>query len=295
MTSRTTANITHINEISSSHLYSSFQQLNIRYEEQHKLQWCFINPTPNPCFNTIVLSELNTMLEQLKAEASSNPERVKYHAFSSELSGIFNTGGDLSLFKQYILSKNREALAQYGYACIGAIHHSCTLHQSGITEIAVVQGDALGGGFECVLSADVIIAEKSAKMGFPEVLFNLFPGMGAYSFLSRKLTPIQAEKMIISGKLYSAEELYELGVVDMVVEDSHGETAVYDYIQKEDRSRNTLQSIRKVKDRCNPIAWEELKDIVDIWVESALKLGKKDLRMMERLMCKQKGSFSNYA
>ena len=45
--------------------------------------------------------------------------------------------------------------------------------------IALVQGDALGGGFECALAHDLIIAERSAKLGLPEVLVNLFPGIGA--------------------------------------------------------------------------------------------------------------------
>ena len=50
-----------------------------------------------------------------------------------------------------------------------------------------MQGECLGGGFEAALSSDVIVAEKSARFGFPEILFNLFPGMGAYSFLERKI------------------------------------------------------------------------------------------------------------
>jgi DSF synthase len=43
---------------------------------------------------------------------------------------------------------------------------------------SLVQGRALGSGFECALASDVIVAETGARMGFPEVLFNLFPGMG---------------------------------------------------------------------------------------------------------------------
>ena len=59
--------------------------------------------------------------------------------------------------------------------------NSAAFHTPLIT-IALVQGDALGGGFECALSFDVLIAERSAKMGLPEVLFNLFPGMELTAF-----------------------------------------------------------------------------------------------------------------
>ena len=44
-----------------------------------------------------------------------------------------------------------------------------------MTTISLVQGDALGGGFESALSSDIIVAEESAQLGLPEILFNLFP------------------------------------------------------------------------------------------------------------------------
>ena len=57
--------------------------------------------------------------------------------------------------------------------------------------IALVQGEALGGGFESILSFDVVIAERDARFGLPEAMFGLFPGMGAHSFLSRRLGSAQ--------------------------------------------------------------------------------------------------------
>jgi len=51
-----------------------------------------------------------------------------------------------------------------------------------LTTISLAQGDALGGGFEAALSCSVIIAERRARFGFPEVMFNLFPGMGPTAF-----------------------------------------------------------------------------------------------------------------
>ena len=56
-----------------------------------------------------------------------------------------------------------------------------------ILTVALIQGDAVGGGFEAMLTDDIVIAEQGAKFGLPEILFNLFPGMGGYSFLRRKV------------------------------------------------------------------------------------------------------------
>ena len=60
-------------------------------------------------------------------------------------------------------------------------------------------------------------------MGLPEILFNLFPGMGAYSLLARRLGMKKAEEMILSGKIFEARELHEMGVVDMIVPSGEGE------------------------------------------------------------------------
>ncbi len=99
-----------------------------------------------------------------------------------------------------------------------------------MTTIALVKGNAMGGDMEAALSANVLVTEKLVKMGLPEVMFNIFPGMGAYQFLNRRLSPVAAEKMILSGKTYTAEDLYEMGVIDVLADEGKGEQAVKDYI-----------------------------------------------------------------
>jgi DSF synthase len=156
-----------------------------------------------------------------------------------------------------------------------------------IITIAMVQGDALGGGFEAALSCNIIVAEKRAKFGLPEVLFNLFPGMGAYSFLSRRVGAAMAEKMIISGKIYDAAELHAMGIVDILVEDGEGPAAVRSYITRNTRRHNAEQAVYQVRRRVDAIPYEELSDITKIWVEAALRLTETDLRKMERIAMAQ--------
>jgi len=156
--------------------------------------------------------------------------------------------------------------------------------QAPVTTISLVQGQAMGGGFEAALAAHVLVAEKSAVMGLPEVLFNLFPGMGALSFLSRKIGMPAAEKMVRSGKIYTGEELYLMGVVDVLAEDGHGKYALDNWIKKNHRSLNSFQAINKAKQRVNPLTFDELNDIVEIWVDAALRLDERNLKVMERLV-----------
>ena len=87
--------------------------------------------------------------------------------------------------------------------------------------------------------------------------------------------------------MYLAEELFELGIVDILAEKGEGEAEVYRYIKSANHKANSYQAIRKVRDICNPISYKELLDITNIWVEAALKITNKDLRMMERLVTRQ--------
>ena len=72
------------------------------------------------------------------------------------------------------------------------------------------------------LRAKSSIAEEGATFSFPEVLFNMFPGMGALSLLGRRIGLKKAEDIIMSGKVFTAREMFELGVVDEVAADGAG-------------------------------------------------------------------------
>jgi enoyl-CoA hydratase/carnithine racemase len=99
----------------------------------------------------------------------------------------------------------------------------------------------------------VLIAEEDARMGFPEILFNLFPGMGAYSFLSRKVGRRVTEELITSGTIYTARQLYDLGVVDVITPTGTGEAAVESYVRKHARSGNGRRGIEAVAREMNPL------------------------------------------
>jgi DSF synthase len=144
-------------------------------------------------------------------------------------------------------------------------------------------GDTLGGGLESVLPFHRIIFEKSAQAGFPEVLFNLFPGMGAWDFTIRRAGFAVANEMILSGHLYSAEELAFRRLVDMVVPDGEGEQAIDRVVREVDpRHRGTIAALRAQRTAA-PIRRESLVAIVDQWADSAMGLTDRDLRLMERL------------
>lgn len=271
-------------------------QLVTYHEKNHKLQWCYLKPKDIPCFNFELMKEIHQFYEDLhKKTDSQKTQEIRYQVLASSTPGIFSLGGDLRMYKELVQSCDFGSLTQYAHTCIEAMYARATLHQKGITEITLVQGDALGGGFESAIAGDVLIAERGTKFGFPDVLFNSFPGIGAYTFLSRKVNSSIAERLILSGRLYSAEELYEMGVVDILADNGKGEMAVYSYITKANRCENTIDSLRKIRNLHSPLKYDQLLEVATLWAENAMRLTAKDLRMIDRLISKQTIVSSNAA
>ena len=266
-----------------------YRQLTTYFDERYQIAWGYMHSSPRPCFTPQLLQELlgwcNSIAEQI--DDPTRPD-VLYQVTASSVPGVFNLGGDLQLFSDLIKQRDRDALLHYAQACCEPVYlNAVHLNRSQLKSICLVQGDALGGGFECALSANVLIAERGTKLGFPEILFNLFPGMGALSLLARRIGGARAERMILSGNLYLAEDLYEMGVVDVLAEPGEGQQAVYDYVRRDMRSRNGSLALRAARELAEPISHEQIFKITEVWVDAALRIEAKDLRMMERLVAKQ--------
>lgn len=262
----------------------NYQQLDVTHDKEAGIVWCSMTPSPRPCFNPQILQELRNFQDEVAQNTVNQPDEFRYMVWTSGLPATWNLGGDLALFQQLIDNRDRMGLMQYAKACIDVVYPNHVSFGVPITTISLVQGTALGGGFEAAMSSNVLIAERSTRMGLPEILFNLFPGMGAYSFLSRKIGPAKAERFILSGNTWSAEELYEMGIVDVLADDGDGVKATNDFIKKHARYRNGAAALRRVSQSIDPISYAELIDVTKIWVDAALELTSKDLKTMKRLV-----------
>lgn len=264
-----------------------YKNLLLQHDLDRKTIWYHMYPSPRPCFTVDLLNDIRDFQNSIKNWYHGSLDRsfspIRYLVATSRVPGIFNLGGDLVLFRKLISDRNRDGLFSYAKACINVLHTNSADLDLPVTTISLVQGEALGGGFEAAISSTVVIAERRSQMGLPEILFNLFPGMGAYNLLARRIGAVRAEKIILSGRIYSAEELYELGVVDVLAEDGEGIEAVHHYIRKQDRFNNGYQAVHRVRRVYHPISHEELMHIATLWVDAALQLRDKDLRVMERL------------
>lgn len=272
-------------------LSQSFDLLDIHYERRDQLLWCVHGDHEKPCYTRALLADLLGLFATLRAvDAGLGRESFpfRYLVWKSSMRGLWNLGGDLALFISLIDAGDVDALRDYAHMCVDTVYQNYTKSDLPYLTIALVQGDALGGGFEAVLSNDVIIAEEQSQFGLPEILFNMFPGMGAYSLLSRKLDAAQARSMILSGRLYSARELHDLGLIDLVVPTGTGEAGLRSFLDRNRRRYGALLSMSRVSRRCTDLTRAEMIDVADIWVENAMGISSDDLRRMQRLVKAQR-------
>jgi DSF synthase len=265
-------------------------QYQTEYEPASGTVWGYFRPKGTACFSLGLLKDIR----QHDCEFQANGGRVliegqwcQAHSYvlASRTPRVFNLGGDLALFVLLIKARDRDALAHYARLCIDNMHPRIeNFGCPSLTTISLVQGDALGGGFESALASDVIVAEESAQLGLPEILFNLFPGMGAYSLLARRIGMRPAEDLILSGRVLTARVLHEMGVVDVLARDGEGELAVRDWQRRNVGRRNGMAAVYRARQLVQPVTRAELDAVTETWVDAALRLDDRNLKMMSRIV-----------
>lgn len=123
--------------------------------------------------------------------------------------------------------------------------------------IAAINGAAMGGGLELALACTLRVAATSAKLGLPEVKLGIIPGTGGTQRLPRLVGKGRAAKMILTGEVISAEEAWEMGLVEQVVPDGEVVHAA------EELARRILVNA--------PVAVEMAKDAIEIGLDLPLE------------------------
>lgn len=274
------------------------QFIDVRFDAETKTVWCSMLHENSVCWSLPLLRELNALnadIRALYARETFDDPPIRFFVGGSLRPGVFSMGGDLAYFIDRVRAGDQEDLRAYAYACIEAIYNNYHGFDSPTITMAVLEGDALGGGLEAALSCQFIVAERGVNLGFPEALFHTFPGMGAYSLVSRRLDAARAEKLIMSGRIYKSEELFDMGLIDILAEKGEGPARAQAFIAENQKRHRLLGAIGKVRRRISPLTWEELRDITDIWVESVMSLAPINLRKMEMLAQSQDRLFQQTA
>lgn len=257
-----------------------YENLSVFLDADGEAIYVSMNVRPRPCVTWDLLRDFLDFQHRFVETARLNTPRCVVYA--SESSGIYSLGGDLHLFKVASETKDKAMLTRYVHDCISALHNLLTTPNT--VTVSLLEGDALGAGLETALACDVIIAERGTRAGFPEVLFNLIPGVGGYYLAARRIGPQAAERLIREGAVHTAEELHAMGLVDVLVDKGQGRQAVRDLLVEQKKTWNTYQALQHVKRHYLPITREMLVANAEIWVDAAMRLTDRNMRMMERLV-----------
>lgn len=154
--------------------------------------------------NNQVLKDLNFLLE------SEQIQKAKVIIVTGEGEKAFVAGADIKEINSLSPSKAKD-FAELGQMVFRK------LEGFKVPIIAAVNGFALGGGLELAMSCDFIYASEKAKFGLPEASLGLIPGFGGTVRLSRYVGLAQAKELIYTGKMFSAQEALQLGLVNKVL------------------------------------------------------------------------------
>lgn len=260
-------------------------EMDVRWDAATGALWSYMAPSARPSFTLAMLRDLEAwQAETARAFAKPTGDDLRYLVLGSRFPGVFNLGGDLDYVSGRILERDAAALTAYGNACVGILYRNLHALDLPIVTIALIEGDCLGGGFESALSFNVLVAERGARFGFPETMFGMFPGVGAHSLLTRRVGAAHAERLMLSGETYTAEDMHALGLVHVLADHGQGEQAVIDYMRRNARNHGGQRGIYRAARAVHPVTPGELEGIVAIWVETALSLSPKDIKVMRRLL-----------
>ncbi|HGM5492095.1 TPA: crotonase/enoyl-CoA hydratase family protein [Serratia fonticola] len=261
----------------------NLSQLSAYYEEDRHIMWMLLRAEPRPCFNQALIEDIMTLAQAAKESTL----QFDFWVTGSLVQNMFNVGGDLSFFAEAIKNRKREAMMAYARACIDCVHAAARGFDTGAISIAMVEGSALGGGFEAALAHHFVLAQNNARMGFPEIAFNLFPGMGGYSLVARKAGMRLAEELIWSGESHTAEWFESYGLVDRLFQPGDAYMATRTFIDTIRPKLNGMRAMLRARQRVLQLTRSELMDITEDWVHSAFTIEEKDRQYIERLVMLQ--------
>ena len=181
---------------------------NVNIEVRQAIGFIKINrPKALNALNSATLDDLLGAVGELACNGA-----VRVVVVTGEGNKAFVAGADIQEM-QPMNPVEGMSFSQKGHAAISA------LERLDKPVIAAVNGYALGGGFEVALACDIIYASEKARLGFPEVTLGILPGFGGTQRTARLVGPARAKELIFTGRVITAQEAFDMGLINKVVAD----------------------------------------------------------------------------
>jgi 3-hydroxypropionyl-coenzyme A dehydratase len=227
----------------------------IQLEPQGDIAILRINrPEALNAMNLDVISELSKMIDIVAAD-----DNIKAVVITGAGERSFCAGADIS----YMVNIDPMQAERYATSAQDIINRIDRLEKP---VIAAINGFALGGGCELAMACDIRIASSNAKMGQPEVTIGIPPGWGGTQRLMRLVGPAKAKELIFTGKMITADEAYQIGLVNKVInmgpdDKLPPEAPKGDAVKEKERAIEIAKILnKKLMDECTSLAKEVAKN-----------------------------------
>lgn len=204
--------------------------------------------------NIDVLSELSRTIDIVNVD-----ECIKVVIITGRGEKSFCAGADIS----YMVKIDPIAAEKYASSAQAVLNKIERMEKP---VIGAINGYALGGGCELAMVCDIRIASNNAKIGQPEVTIGIPPGWGGTQRLLRLVGPAKSKELIFTGKMISAQEALDIGLVNKVIsldesDDIPPEAPKDDSVKEKERSAQISKMLnKKLIDSCLSMASEITKN-----------------------------------
>ncbi|NNM75114.1 crotonase/enoyl-CoA hydratase family protein [Enterovirga aerilata] len=261
-------------------------QISLEYEPDILTLWLTLRPEPKPVFTLPLIESVGRVQDAIMELWGQEDDRpIRYLAYRSSGS-IFSLGGDLDFYLDCLRTNDRAGLRNYADQATKVIRLNRTGLDGAVITLANVRGKAIGGGIDPARACNVMIAEAGATFSYPEINFNHFP-ISAVPVLSRHTGPLEAERILMSGREYSAQEFMEKGAVDEVVAPGAGEDWIRSYAARTLNSHGARVALlaafnQQAADKYGPLSGYALA-----WTNHILRLKPLEISKLQRIAAAQ--------
>lgn len=226
--------------------------------------------------NTDVISELSRAIEIVGVD-----DGIKVVIITGSGEKAFCAGADIA----FMVNIDPIRAEKYASSAQGVLNKIERMEKP---VIAAINGYALGGGCELALVCDIRIAASNAKIGQPEVTIGIPPGWGGTQRLVRIIGPAKAKELVFTGKMITAEEAFQIGLVNKVVrlDDANIESAAQVGSAQDQTNSSTIKSETERARPPNTLAGPELakalnKKLIDDCIQFAREITKNSINAVK--------------
>lgn len=267
--------------------FSISERYAVEFDPALHILWSTWLEKKGPYFSPALLQDMAYGISTIEDGSFSAADQFQYFVLRSASDHVFNLGGDLALFREMIVSGNREGLLAYARLSADMMFALYSGMGKGATTIALVQGNCLGGGFEAAVACDYLFAEHGTQFCFPEIQLGIFPGMGALPILARRVSRRDFDALCHSGRTFSAEQLHAMGVIDLLVKRGGGEQAVVEFVKSRRQAPGAHRDMLALRKAAEQLTKEDFHAALDDWTKRILALDKRRLAMLELALLRQ--------